>query len=175
MKIFLIGYMGSGKSTAGKKLAKQLGYNFIDQDEELEKSLGKSIYDIFSEDGEERFREMEHYMLMNLIKREGNQVISTGGGAPCHYNNMQLMNENGLTFYLKMSAETLVNRLRNAKTERPLVTGKSAEEVYDFIITHLESREPFYSEAQYKVKAKDLDVNELAEFIRQATSKPQFT
>jgi shikimate kinase len=174
MKIFLVGYMGSGKSTAGKKLAKLLGYTFIDHDELIEKAVGKSVYDIFQEDGEEKFREMEHNMLISLLPKD-NMVVSTGGGTPCNYNNMELMNRNGLTIYLKMSADSLVNRLRNAKTERPLIIGKSAEDLYNFIVSHLEKREPFYAEAQYKVKAKDLDIAELAEFIRQHISKPEFT
>jgi len=174
MKIFLIGYMGSGKSTVGKKLASQLGYDFADHDELIEKAVGKSVSEIFQEDGEERFREMEHHLLISLMTKD-NVVISTGGGTPCHYNNMQLMNENGLTIYLKMSADTLVNRLRNAKTERPILAGKSAEDLYNFIVTHLENREPFYSEAQYKVKAKDLDIKELAEFVKKAIAKPQFS
>jgi shikimate kinase len=174
MKIFLIGYMGSGKSTVGKKLAKLLNYDFLDHDELIEKAVGKSVYEIFNEDGEDRFREMEHNMLISLMSKD-NVVISTGGGTPCHYNNMELMNENGLTIYLKMSANTLVSRLRSAKTDRPLVSGKSAEELYGFIISHLENREPFYAEAQYKVKAKDLNINELADFIRKDIEKPQFT
>jgi shikimate kinase len=165
MKIFLIGYMGSGKTTAGKKLASRLGYTFIDHDELLVQKMGKSIQDIFDEEGEDKFRELEHHMLVSLMAKD-NVVISTGGGTPCHYENMDLMNRNGLTIYLKMSAETLVNRLRNAKTDRPLISGKSAEELYSFIVTHLENREPFYAEAQYKVKAKDLNIDELADFIR---------
>jgi shikimate kinase len=172
MKIFLIGYMGSGKSTAGKKLASLLGYEFADHDELIEKAVGKSVHDIFAEDGEDRFREMEHHMLISLMNRD-NVVISTGGGTPCHYDNMKLMNENGLTIYLKMSADTLVNRLRNAKTSRPVLEGKSAEDLYGFIVSHLENREPFYSEAQYKVKAKDLDIKDLADFIRKTIEKPQ--
>jgi shikimate kinase len=174
MKIFLIGYMGSGKSTCGKKLAALLGYEFLDHDLLIENAVGKSVYDIFQEDGEEHFREMEHHMLISLMNKD-NIVVSTGGGTPCHYNNMQLMNENGLTIYLKMSANTLVNRLRNAKTERPIIKGKSAEDLYNFIVTHLENREPFYSEAQYKVKAKDLNIQELADFILDKIAKPQFS
>jgi shikimate kinase len=174
MKIFLIGYMGSGKSTAGKKLAKLLGYSFADHDELIEKAVGKSVYDIFQEDGEEKFREMEHNMLISLLPKD-NIVISTGGGTPCHYNNMELMNQNGLTIYLKMSANTLLSRLREAKTERPLVSGKSAEDLYQFIVTHLETREPYYSEASFKVKAKDLNINELADFIRKDLPKAELT
>ncbi len=117
---------------------------------------------------------MEHNMLISLMNKD-NVIISTGGGTPCHYNNMELMNQNGLTIYLKMSANTLVSRLRSAKTDRPLVSGKSPEELYGFIISHLENREPFYSEAQYKVKAKDLNINELADFIRKDIEHPQFT
>jgi shikimate kinase len=172
MKIFLIGYMGSGKSTSGKKLASLLGYEYVDHDELIEKAVGKPVHDIFREDGEDRFREMEHHMLISLMNRD-NIVISTGGGTPCNYNNMQLMNENGLTIYLKMSANTLVNRLRNAKSERPMLAGKSAEDLYGFIVSHLENREPFYSEAQYKVKAKDLDIHELADFIKKKIAKPE--
>ncbi|MFI5150130.1 MAG: shikimate kinase [Bacteroidia bacterium] len=171
MKIFLIGYMGSGKSTLGKKLANQLGYEFIDQDRLIEETLGKSIHGIFEEEGESYFRETEHSMLISLLEKD-NVVISTGGGTPCHHNNMELMNQNGLTIYLKMSADTLLSRLRQSKDTRPLLSGKSEEDLYHFILTHLEDREPFYAEAQYKVKAKDLDVKKLASFIQGVLENP---
>ncbi|HXC06502.1 MAG TPA: shikimate kinase [Bacteroidia bacterium] len=174
MKIFLIGYMGSGKSTLGKKLANQLGYAFIDQDKLIEDTLGKSIHEIFEEEGESYFRETEHSMLISLLEKD-NVVISTGGGTPFHHNNMELMNQHGLTIYLKMSADTLLSRLRQSKDTRPLISGKSEEDLYHFILTHLEDREPFYAEAQYKVKAKDLDVKKLASFIQGVMQKPVYT
>lgn len=165
MKIFLLGYMGSGKSTAGKKLASRLGMNFLDLDEYIETEYGKTIPEIFGQDGEDRFRELEHLYLQKVIMGD-NLVISLGGGTPCHYNNMELINNNGVSIYFKMSADALAHRLVNAKKKRPLIDGMSEEQLKSYIHNNLDKREIFYLQAHYKVKAKDLDIDELADFIR---------
>jgi shikimate kinase len=168
-KIFLIGYMGSGKTTAGKKLAAELGYAFTDLDHFIEAQYQQSIPEIFASKGEAEFRAMEHNALKKLLEKT-DAVISCGGGTPCYFNNMELMNNHGLTIYLKMSVNALVNRLLNAKEKRPLIIGKSESELRAFITEQLEKREDFYTLAQFTVKGKDLKVEELAAFVRQSVN-----
>jgi len=157
--------MGSGKSTVGKKLAKKLKLSFVDMDEYIETYCKKTVAEIFEQEGEDKFREVENTCLKSLIN-EKDVVISTGGGTPCFYNNMELMNSNGVTVYLKMSVEGLVSRLIKAKNKRPLIKDMSESDLKVFVATNLENREPYYSQAQYKVKAKDLDLDELVDFIK---------
>lgn len=165
-KIFLTGYMGSGKSSAGKTLATQLGYEFIDLDKFIEQEYKMTIPEIFSSKGEKEFRSMEHNMLKKVIEKE-NVVVACGGGTPCYYNNMELMNNNGTTVYLKMSADSLVNRLMNAKEKRPLILNKDEKQLREFVNRQLEKREDVYHQAQYTVKGKDLNVKELAAFVKE--------
>ncbi len=165
-KIFLTGYMGSGKSSAGKTLATQLGYEFIDLDKFVEKEYKMTIPEIFSSKGEKEFRAMEHNALKKVIEKD-NTVVACGGGTPCYYNNMELMNNNGTTVYLKMSADSLVNRLMNAKEKRPLILNKDEKQLREFVNRQLEKREDTYHQAQYTVKGKDLNVKELAAFVKE--------
>lgn len=158
--------MGCGKSSAGKKLANKLGYDFIDLDDLIEEQYQKTIPEIFEQEGENKFRELEHNALKGVLNKE-DVVISLGGGTPCFYNNMELINNNGISVYLKMSAETLANRLGNSKTSRPLIENKKGEELKAFIAEKLDEREDCYSHAQYKVKAKDLNIDELAAFVKE--------
>lgn len=164
MKIFLIGFMGCGKTTVGKKLAHQLGFNFLDLDEYIERSHGKSISEIIETGGEEKFRALESACLKEIVASD-NTVIATGGGTPCFNNNMELINNKGISVYLKMSVDGLANRLGNAKTMRPLIKGLSEDELKNYILNKLTEREIFYLQAHYKVKAKNLNVGELAEFV----------
>ena len=164
MKVFLIGYMGSGKSTAGKDLAKKLGMDFSDLDDFIEKEYGQSIEEIFEKQGEDEFRKIEYNALKSFLEKD-NIVVSVGGGTPCFFDSMDLMNNNGVTVYLKMSVDSIANRLLNAKKKRPLIKDMSEFDLKNFITTNLEKREPFYLQAQYKVKGKNLVVDELAEFI----------
>lgn len=165
-KIFLTGYMGSGKSSTGKTLATQLGYEFIDLDKFVEQEYKMTIPEIFSNKGEKEFRAMEHNALKKIIEKE-NTVIACGGGTPCYYNNMELMNNNGTTVYLKLSVDSLVNRLLTAKEKRPLILNKDEKQLREFVNRQLEKREDVYHQAQYTVKAKDLNVNELASFVKE--------
>lgn len=165
-KIFLTGYMGSGKSSAGKTLATQLGYEFIDLDKFIEQEYKMTIPEIFSNKGEKEFRAMEHNALKKVIEKE-NVIVACGGGTPCYYNNMELMNNSGATVYLKMSADSLVNRLMNAKEKRPLILNKDEKQLREFVNRQLEKREDIYHQAQYIVKGKDLNVKELAAFVKE--------
>jgi shikimate kinase len=165
-KIFLTGYMGSGKSSIGQLLASQLDYNFIDLDKFIEKEYKMTIPEIFSSKGEKEFRAMEHNCLKKVVEKE-NTVVACGGGTPCYYGNMELMNNNGTTVYLKMSVDTLVNRLLHAKDKRPLILNKTEKELKEFVNRQLEKREDIYHKAQYIVKAKELNVQELAAFVKE--------
>lgn len=163
-KIFLIGYMGSGKSTAGKKLATKLGFEFIDLDQYVETECGKKVEQIFADSGESEFRAQEHNALKKIVNLN-NVVVACGGGTPCYYGNMELMNNNGTTIYLKMSTDALTNRLLNAKGHRPLIANKTEAELHSYIAEHLEKREDFYHQANYIVKGKDLNIDELVDFV----------
>ncbi len=157
--------MGSGKSTAGQKLATKLNYQFIDLDKFIESEYGKTIPQIFAEKGENEFRAFEHNALKKIIENE-NAVVACGGGTPCFYNNIDLMNNTGVTVYIKLSVDALVSRLKMAKEERPLIKNKTEEELKKFVNRQLELREDFYKKAQFLVKGKDLDVDELVILIK---------
>lgn len=165
-KIFLTGYMGSGKSTAGKKLASRLQMEFVDLDKLIETETGQTISEIFSAGGETEFRALEHNALQKLINENTDRVIACGGGTPCYYGNMELMNRNGITIYIKMSADMLASRLAGARAKRPLIGDKNEEELRKFITEHLEKREDIYHQAQYIVKGKDLDMEEMVKFVK---------
>ncbi|MBL0328815.1 MAG: hypothetical protein IPP64_05205 [Bacteroidetes bacterium] len=109
---------------------------------------------------------MEHNALKKVIEKE-NVIVACGGGTPCYYNNMELMNNSGATVYLKMSADSLVNRLMNAKEKRPLILNKDEKQLREFVNRQLEKREDIYHQAQYIVKGKDLNVKELAAFVKE--------
>ncbi|MCW3085417.1 MAG: shikimate kinase [Bacteroidetes bacterium] len=164
--LFLIGYMGSGKSTAGKKLAAKLQVEFVDLDKFIETETGESINAIFANKGENEFRALENNALKKLINENKDRVIACGGGTPCYYGNMELMNNHGISIYLKMSADALASRLINAKDKRPLLANKNEEELRNFITEHLEKREDIYHQAQYIVKGKNLNVDEMVDFLK---------
>ena len=150
-RIFLIGYMGSGKTTVGKLLAAKLGLSFMDMDTHIEEKLCKSVHQIFVDLGEQEFRLLEQQSLHEIADFD-NIVISTGGGAPCFFDNMKFMNEHGVTFYLKLSPEELSERLEDSHTnKRPLLSGRKGKELLLFISDGLESREPYYSQAKFTV------------------------
>lgn len=153
-RIFLIGFMGSGKTTHGKQLARKLGYSFVDMDQYIEGKTGKSIPQIFKENGEAFFRRKETQAIKEL-KGDKNLVIATGGGAPCFGDNMDLLKAAGLTVYLHLSPGALLNRLKNSKNERPLMEGKTEQEMLDTITAMLAEREPFYNRADLIVDGMD--------------------
>ncbi len=148
MKIFLIGYMGCGKSTIGRMLAQRLGFGFLDMDSEVERISGMTVGELFSARGEDEFRRLEREVLARVAGRDGNLVVATGGGVPCFFDNMEVMNRSGLTVYFKMSPEKLASRLERGKRKRPLLRDKSAEELTGFIRENLGRREARYAEAK---------------------------
>jgi len=148
-KIFLIGFMGSGKTTAGKKLASRLQWDFIDLDELIEKKMGQTVAEIFESLGEDWFRLMESETLRQTVKLR-NTVISTGGGTPCFYKNMEFMLQNGLTVYLSMTPESLARRLARSSAGRPLLKDIGKKELPGYIRVKLSEREPWYSMAEIK-------------------------
>ena len=139
--------MGTGKTTVGTLLANKLNWSFIDIDCFIENRYHKTITSIFEEKGETGFREIEHRTLQEISGFE-KVVISTGGGLPCFFDNMDLMNQSGITIYLKSSVDELTNRLNFDKQKRPLIKDKSPEELRDFVETNLIKREQFYSRAK---------------------------
>lgn len=154
-RIFLIGYMGAGKTTIGQQLAERLGYKFLDMDHVIEEKMQRSVSQIFSEKGEEEFRRLERECLEE-ISTEQNVVVATGGGAPCFYDNMERMNAYGLTVYLCLSPEQLQERLElSHKNKRPLLAQREGEELLDFIRQNLSEREPFYRKAALVVSGTD--------------------
>jgi shikimate kinase len=163
-RVFLIGFMGSGKSTLGARLARKTGYRFMDMDQLIEETAGMTIPGIFNEHGEEVFRKWERDILLELCKEE-RVVVSTGGGAPCHGDLMDLMNEHGETVYIRLSPAALMDRLRHSKTERPLIKGKSESELLKFIETLLEKRQDYYNKARHIVEGIGLDAEHLVEIL----------
>ena len=148
MILFLIGYMGAGKTTIGRLLAKKLNCSFIDVDCFIENRYHQTIAKIFEEKGEAGFREIERRALLEISSYE-NVVVSTGGGLPCFFDNMEIMNRAGITIFLKDNIDELVKRLNFNKQKRPLIKEKTPEELRNFIEISLEKREPFYTQAKY--------------------------
>ncbi len=146
-RIFLIGYMGSGKTTLGKALALRLNMSFVDLDHYIEQRQFKTVAQIFEERGEDEFRRMEHEALLEASEFE-NVIISTGGGAPCFYDNMDIMDERGLTVYLQLSPQKLLDNLKQGKLKRPLIKNKTDEELFHFIEENLKKRNCYYSQAR---------------------------
>lgn len=149
--VFLIGFMGSGKTHWGKILAERLGAPFLDLDDFIEKNEGKTISEIFAGSGENGFRILERENLLRLAALPP-AVVATGGGTPCFFNNMRWMQEHGTTIYLKTPPEMLFERLKNEREQRPLLKNLSETELKNFIQKRLEEREPFYSRADFILK-----------------------
>ncbi len=165
MLIFLIGFMGSGKTTLGRPLARRLGYDFIDLDQLIEKREGMTIAEIFAARGEDHFRTLERTYLGSVIASGGDAVVSTGGGTPCFHDNMALMNANGVTVYLKLSPATLAGRLASAKVCRPLLADKSPEELLQYVADMLDVREEYYGRAKVVVADPSRDVTKLIDIL----------
>lgn len=146
MKIFLTGFMGSGKTTLGRKLAARMNYEFIDLDHKLEQQVELSIAEYFTLFGEDSFRKLEAEVLRKTPYPE-NAIISTGGGLPCFFDNMDWMKANGKVVYIKLSPKTLADRLESGKEERPLLQDKHGDALVEFIGHKLAEREPFYAQA----------------------------
>ena len=147
-RIILIGYMGAGKTTVGRALAKELAVPFYDLDWYIESRRHKSVPQLFEELGEEAFRKIEYNMLHEVAEFE-DVVISCGGGTPCFFDNMDYMNRQAQVVYLKADTSVLIDHLRMARVERPILKGKTGEQLATFIQEHVSEREPYYNKAQY--------------------------
>ena len=167
--IVLVGYMCAGKTTVGKALAKELGRTFYDLDWYIEERFHKKVPQIFAEEGEAHFRDLERRMLHEVAEFE-NIVLSCGGGTPCFFDNMDYMNQLGETFYLKASPETLHAHLKMGKGVRPLLLNKTPEEVDEFIHEQLKLREPYYEKAKHIIAINVMDnydkINAIVQQIR---------
>lgn len=164
MEIVIMGYMGSGKSTIGKYISKKNNLNFIDLDNYIEQREKLSIKEVFSQKGEIYFRIKEAFYLKEILDSKKNYVLSLGGGTPCYGTNIGLIKEsNALSFYLKGSIQTLIQRLRNEKESRPLIASLNDEQLLEYIGKHLFERAPFYEQASFKIAINNKSVKEIAE------------
>jgi shikimate kinase len=159
-RYFLIGYMGSGKTTYGKLLTKSLNLSFIDLDVFIENKQKKSINQLFEEIGEDGFRKIERVALHEVSELE-NVIVATGGGTPCYFENMEYMNAHGETIYLRTSVRELRDRLKMSKSKRPLIQSKDLKELEEFIADHLEKRERFYLKSKFILDTDDLNPNNI--------------
>ncbi len=156
--LFIIGMPACGKSTFSKKLSKVIKMPLIDLDHYIEKKAGKSVQNIFQEQGEDPFRKLEHESLLELIGFPNSHIIATGGGTPAFFNNMELMNHAGKTIYLKKSVTTLIENMRNDKKNiRPLLLGASEQELRQKLTVLNEKREAFYKKASLIIVENDLN------------------
>ena len=155
-RIILIGYMGAGKTTIGRALSRDLQMPFYDLDWYIENRRRKKVAQLFEEQGEEGFRTIERNMLHEVAEFE-DVIISCGGGTPCFFDNIDYMNSQGEVVYLKASPDVLLQHLLMARTERPLLKGKSPDELRSFIQTQLEQREPFYAKARHTLDITLMD------------------
>lgn len=165
MRIYLIGYMGCGKSTLGRKLAAMLKLSFVDLDTFLEEKYFRTIPQIFAEEGEAGFRLKEQRVLHEVAAFD-NIIVATGGGAPCFFDNMEVMNQSGYCIFLDIDTPTLVNRLIHARIERPIIKGKSADELHHFIEEMMQKRRPFYEKAHYILKGSEIRPEQVVELLK---------
>lgn len=156
--LYLIGFMGVGKTTIGKLVASQKNLKFIDTDQEIEKSNKKSILDIFDENGEEYFRKLETECLINISK---NQVVACGGGLPIYNNNMSFIKKSGKSIYLKATNNIIFKRLFKNLKKRPLINNMKKEHLNEFIKAELTKREKIYSMADYTIDISNLSKKDI--------------
>ena len=167
IRIILIGYMGAGKTTIGKTLAKQLGVPFYDLDRYIETRMRKKVKQIFDERGEEGFRIIEKNMLHEAAEFE-NVVLACGGGTPCFFDNMEYMVGQGDVVYLRGTPEVLFRHLKMGKGVRPLLLGKNDEELLEYIRENVRKREEFYTKANHII---DIPCMEDEDKIQETTDK----
>ncbi len=165
--IYLIGYMGSGKTLTTKSLALILKIPFYDTDDEIEKSEKRSVSEIFNINGEDYFRKLETEILVNISQKS---IVSCGGGLPIHNNNMKLINSKGTSIYLKASNNYLFNRLKNEKKNRPLITNKTNGELSKYIKKEVKIREAFYNLAHHTVLVDNKSIEKILREINSLIS-----
>ncbi len=156
--------MGSGKSTLGRLLAATLKLSFIDLDTFLEEKYFRTIPQIFAEEGESGFRKKEQNALHEVAAFD-DVIVATGGGAPCFFDNMKVMNNTGFCIFLDVDTDSLVNRLIHAKTERPIIKGKSPDELHHFIDEMMLKRRPYYEKARYILKGSEIKPDQVIELL----------
>ncbi len=162
MLIFLLGMMGSGKSTLGRELAEKLGYTFLDLDAVIEQQEGRTIGEIFATDGQEHFRKLERDALQSIISTYKQAVVATGGGTPCFFDNMMLMNAAGETVFLDLPEEVLAQRLSSSDlSTRPLLAGKTQTELISFLNKTFAARRQFYEQAKHTIAKPPYTINAL--------------
>ena len=170
---FLIGFMGSGKSMLSRGVSELIDVLTVEMDEEIESAAGMSINEIFATRGEEEFRLLEKEILHDIIARHRDSdvpvLISTGGGAPCFFDNMDVMNRTGTTIFLNLSAERLTGRLGSKSADRPLIKDKDLDEIREYISASLHKRMPFYIQARLQINMiyddRDLNIEFLKDII----------
>ncbi|MBP9793539.1 MAG: shikimate kinase [Flavobacterium sp.] len=166
-KIVLVGYMGSGKTEIGKLLAKNVQLPFFDLDFLIEKEVGKTVSEIFSEKGEIYFRKIEHELFVKQIHKEESFVLSLGGGTPCYANNhLILQHEDVISIYFKASVSTLVGRLSINKKKRPLIKDLAENELQEFIAKHLFDRSFYYNQCKYVISVDDKSPSDVVAEIK---------
>ncbi|SFT50992.1 shikimate kinase [Lishizhenia tianjinensis] len=169
--VILIGFMGVGKTSLGKKLARKLELDFVDTDEIIEQREGKTISVIFEQQGEGYFRNLELNLIDELLKEKGkseSKVISVGGGLPIYNGLSDKLNALGVTIYLQRPAKELFNRLVNAKEQRPLVKKLKEDELLSYIENTLEIREPVYKQAHFVLDRTQQEVNTILKILEEA-------
>ena len=166
--IFLIGYMGAGKSVVGKLLSQINGFNFYDLDEYIEAKEGKKVSEIFNQNNEVYFRKIENKYLKEISLLKDNKIISTGGGTPCFQNNFEIINEspNSTSIYLKANIDVLVNRLKYSIDNRPIISHLTDEyKLKEFITKHLFERNYYYEKSKIKIVTDNLEPTEIVKLI----------
>jgi shikimate kinase len=172
MNIYLVGFMGCGKSYYSKILSREVMMPAFDMDNIIEDLEGVDIYELFFEKGEEYFRQVENQVLQDLIKINKGYLIACGGGTPCFYNNMEMMNQKGATIYLKASPTYLFNRLKNSQTSRPLIAMMDNVELKQFIEKTLADREPFYKQATQIIDVEKITLPTFIQTVHRCLNKP---
>jgi shikimate kinase len=163
--LFVCGFMSAGKTTHGKKLARNIGYHFIDLDQYTEKKYDKSITELFAEVGEDEFRNIETISLNECINDNQKTVIALGGGTPCYNNNIELLKKSGQLIYLKMDAEALLKRVFGIKANRPLLANQEEKDMLPYIEELLQKRAPFYEQSNLTVYHNNLHEDEFKETV----------
>jgi len=165
MKIFLIGFMGAGKTHWGQLLSEKLGLRFFDLDEQVTSHAGKTIPEIFATDGEEHFRLLEKEVLYIITESHDSFVMACGGGSPCYFNNIDYMNDSGTTVWINTSLPVLFQRLIKEKDKRPLIRNLSEEQLQGFISKKFADRKIYYEQAAITVEEEPLALDQLIEKI----------
>ncbi len=165
MKIFLIGFMGSGKTHWGHLLADKLQLPFFDLDTVITQSEGKSISEIFAEKGEEYFRYKEKESLEELVGKEERFILSTGGGTPCFFNNIEFMKKNGKVLWLNTSVDVLKQRLLKERMSRPMISNVGEKELKSYIIRKLGERKIYYEQADLMVHEEGIFLDPLVSLL----------